>query len=78
MKYKPGTIMGGRINNPFQCDVSRSIGYYLEPLIVLCLFAKEPLNIRLKGYSYTCSSFYFIVSTYNFTKQVENEIKGSI
>lgn len=49
LKYKPGTIMGGRINNPFQCDVSRSIGYYLEPLIVLCLFAKEPLNIRLKG-----------------------------
>ncbi|KEH21103.1 RNA 3-terminal phosphate cyclase-like protein, putative [Medicago truncatula] len=49
LKYKPGTIMGGRVNHPFQCDVSRSIGYYLEPLIVLCLFAKEPLNIRLKG-----------------------------
>lgn len=59
LKYKPGTIMGGRVNHPFQCDVSRSIGYYLEPLIVLCLFAKEPLNIRLKGCSYTCSSFLF-------------------
>jgi len=59
LKYKPGTIMGGRVNHPFQCDFSRSIGYYLEPLIVLCLFAKEPLNIRLKGCSYTCSSFLF-------------------
>ncbi|WJX48033.1 hypothetical protein P8452_34649 [Trifolium repens] len=49
LKYKPGTIMGGRINQPYDCGVSRSIGYFLEPLIVLCLFAKEPLTITLKG-----------------------------
>ncbi|CAJ2676545.1 probable RNA 3'-terminal phosphate cyclase-like protein [Trifolium pratense] len=49
LKYKPGIIMGGRINYPHDCGVSRSIGYFLEPLIVLCLFAKEPLTITLKG-----------------------------
>ncbi|XP_004498604.1 probable RNA 3'-terminal phosphate cyclase-like protein [Cicer arietinum] len=49
LKYKPGTIMGGRQHHPHDCHVSRSIGYYLEPLIVLCLFAKEPLTVRLKG-----------------------------
>lgn len=32
-----------------ECSLSRAIGYYLEPLIVLGLFAKKPLNITLKG-----------------------------
>ncbi|RZC29954.1 putative RNA 3'-terminal phosphate cyclase-like protein [Glycine soja] len=49
LKYKPGTIMGGRQHSAHDCGVSRSIGYFLEPLIVLCLFAKQPLTIRLKG-----------------------------
>uniref|UniRef100_A0A1J3K2W4 Putative RNA 3'-terminal phosphate cyclase-like protein n=1 Tax=Noccaea caerulescens TaxID=107243 RepID=A0A1J3K2W4_NOCCA len=48
MKYKPGTIMGGK-NLVHNCALSRSIGYYLEPLLVLGLFAKKPLSIRLKG-----------------------------
>ncbi|CAI8619471.1 unnamed protein product [Vicia faba] len=49
LTYEPGTIMGGRINHPHDCGVSRSIGYFLEPLVVLCLFAREPLTISLKG-----------------------------
>ncbi|KAK7362953.1 hypothetical protein VNO77_05078 [Canavalia gladiata] len=49
LKYKPGTIMGGRQHRAHDCGVSRSIGYFLEPLVVLCLFAKQPLTIRLKG-----------------------------
>nr|KYP51219.1 putative RNA 3'-terminal phosphate cyclase-like protein [Cajanus cajan] len=49
LKYKPGTIMGGRQYRAHDCGVTRSIGYFLEPLIVLCLFAKQPLTIRLKG-----------------------------
>jgi RNA 3'-terminal phosphate cyclase-like protein len=57
LKYKPGTIMGGRINQPYDCGVSRSIGYFLEPLIVLCLFAKEPLTITLKGCTFICLFF---------------------
>ncbi|XP_052195090.1 probable RNA 3'-terminal phosphate cyclase-like protein [Diospyros lotus] len=47
-KYKPGIVMGGK-NHVHDCGVSRSIGYFLEPLIVLGLFGKKPLSIRLKG-----------------------------
>ncbi|XP_027345268.1 probable RNA 3'-terminal phosphate cyclase-like protein [Abrus precatorius] len=49
LKYKPGTIMGGKQHRAHDCGVSRSIAYFLEPLIVICLFAKQPLTIRLKG-----------------------------
>ncbi|CAH2072204.1 unnamed protein product [Thlaspi arvense] len=48
LKYKPGTIMGGK-NLVHNCALSRSIGYYLEPLIVLGIFGKKPLSIRLRG-----------------------------
>ncbi|WCJ25425.1 RNA 3'-terminal phosphate cyclase-like protein [Euphorbia peplus] len=47
-KYKPGIVMGGK-HHAHDCGVSRAIGYFLEPLIVLGLFAKKPLVIRLKG-----------------------------
>uniref|UniRef100_A0A6P3ZF88 probable RNA 3'-terminal phosphate cyclase-like protein n=1 Tax=Ziziphus jujuba TaxID=326968 RepID=A0A6P3ZF88_ZIZJJ len=48
LKYKPGIVMGGR-NLVHDCGVSRSIGYFLEPLLVLGLFAKKPITITLKG-----------------------------
>lgn len=48
LKYKPGIVMGGR-HLVHDCGVSRSIGYFLEPLILLGLFGKKPLTIRLKG-----------------------------
>ncbi|KAF3433779.1 hypothetical protein FNV43_RR24882 [Rhamnella rubrinervis] len=48
LKYKPGIVMGGR-NLVHDCGISRSIGYFLEPLLLLGLFAKKPLSIRLKG-----------------------------
>ncbi|KAG4954780.1 hypothetical protein JHK87_040374 [Glycine soja] len=41
--------MGGRQHSAHDCGVSWSIGYFLEPRIMLCLFAKQPLTIRLKG-----------------------------
>ncbi|OAY51976.1 probable RNA 3'-terminal phosphate cyclase-like protein [Manihot esculenta] len=47
-KYKPGILMGGK-HIVHDCGVSRSIGYFLEPLVVLGLFAKKSLMIRLKG-----------------------------
>ncbi|EEF28234.1 RNA 3' terminal phosphate cyclase, putative [Ricinus communis] len=47
-KYKPGIVMGGK-HHVHDCGVSRSVGYFLEPLIVLALFAKKPLEIRLRG-----------------------------
>ncbi|KAK3004319.1 hypothetical protein RJ639_018870 [Escallonia herrerae] len=34
LKYKPGVVMGGR-RYVHDCGVTRSIGYFLEPLIVL-------------------------------------------
>ncbi|KAL4591083.1 hypothetical protein LXL04_004031 [Taraxacum kok-saghyz] len=48
MKYKPGIVMGGGYVE-YDCGLSRSIGYFLEPLIVLGLFGKKPLSIKLKG-----------------------------
>lgn len=40
--------MGGR-KHLHDCGLSRSIGYFLEPLILLGLFGKKPLTIRLRG-----------------------------
>lgn len=48
LKYKPGVLMGGK-HLVHDCGASRSIGYFLEPLVVLGLFGKKPLSIRLKG-----------------------------
>lgn len=48
LKYKPGIVVGGK-NLVHDCGVSRAIGYFLEPLIVLSLFGKKPTLIRLKG-----------------------------
>ncbi|KAL3629313.1 hypothetical protein CASFOL_026535 [Castilleja foliolosa] len=48
LMYRPGTVIGGR-HLVHDCGTSRSIGYFLEPLIVLSLFGKKPLSIRLQG-----------------------------
>lgn len=48
LKYKPGLLVGGR-GLVHVCGTSRSIGYFLEPLIILGLFGKSPLSIVLKG-----------------------------
>ncbi|TYK07873.1 putative RNA 3'-terminal phosphate cyclase-like protein [Cucumis melo var. makuwa] len=48
LKYKPGIVMGGR-NLEHDCGLTRSIGYFLEPLILLALFGRKPLSIKLKG-----------------------------
>ncbi|MQL80330.1 hypothetical protein Taro_012755 [Colocasia esculenta] len=48
LRYKPGVVMGGK-HLDHDCGLSRSIGYFLEPLIVLSLFGKKSLSIRLKG-----------------------------
>jgi RNA 3'-terminal phosphate cyclase len=48
LRYKPGVLMGGK-KHLHDCGLSRSIGYFLEPLILLGLFGKKPLTIRLKG-----------------------------
>ncbi|TFK42399.1 RNA 3'-terminal phosphate cyclase/enolpyruvate transferase [Crucibulum laeve] len=44
---KPGIISGGPITH--DCPLSRSIGYFLEPIIMLSPFAKKPVHLTLKG-----------------------------
>lgn len=44
---KPGIISGGTLQH--DCTLSRGIGYFLEPVVMLAPFAKNPLNITLKG-----------------------------
>lgn len=41
-------IIGGK-GLEHDCGVHRGIGYFLEPLILLGLFARAPISIRLKG-----------------------------
>ncbi|KAI8006558.1 putative RNA 3'-terminal phosphate cyclase-like protein [Camellia lanceoleosa] len=48
LTYEPGIVNGGK-HLVHDCDVSRSIGYFLEPLFMLGLFGKKPLSIRLKA-----------------------------
>lgn len=44
---KPGIISGGVLSH--DCPTSRSIGYFLEPIIQLAPFAKQPVQLTLKG-----------------------------
>ena len=44
---KPGTIMGGSVVH--DCSLLRSVGYFLEPVIMLAPFAKKPLHLTLRG-----------------------------
>jgi len=44
---KPGIIVGGPIIH--ECPVSRSVGYFLEPVVMLAPFSKKPLHLTLRG-----------------------------
>ncbi|KAK9918153.1 hypothetical protein WJX75_001749 [Coccomyxa subellipsoidea] len=48
LRYKPGLVTGGS-GLTHDCGKSRSIGYFLEPLVCLALFGKKPLTISLHG-----------------------------
>ncbi|KAF4072898.1 hypothetical protein AMELA_G00252720 [Ameiurus melas] len=45
--YQPGLLYGGSVEH--ECNVQRSIGYYLEALLMLAPFMKNPLKAVLKG-----------------------------
>lgn len=47
LTFKPGTLVGGEIKH--DCDVSRSISYYLELLLALGPFCKKQLAATLNG-----------------------------
>ena len=44
---KPGIIAGGSVLH--DCPLSRSIGYFLEPVVMLAPFAKKSLQLTLRG-----------------------------
>lgn len=44
---KPGIISGGPITH--ECPLSRSVGYFIEPIIMLAPFAKKPLQLTIRG-----------------------------
>jgi RNA 3'-terminal phosphate cyclase-like protein len=44
---KPGIISGGPVVH--ECPPSRSVGYFLEPIITLAPFSKKPLALTLRG-----------------------------
>ncbi|XP_061555504.1 RNA 3'-terminal phosphate cyclase-like protein [Phycodurus eques] len=45
--YQPGLLYGGSIEH--DCSLQRSIGYYLEALLMLAPFMKTPLKAILRG-----------------------------
>ncbi|KAI5121665.1 hypothetical protein M0805_002741 [Coniferiporia weirii] len=44
---KPGVITGGNVTH--DCPLTRAVGYFLEPLIMIAPFAKKPLHLTLRG-----------------------------
>jgi len=47
LKYVPGLLTGGEFSH--DTPVTRSIGYYLEVLVALAPFGKDPLSVSLTG-----------------------------
>ncbi|KAL0965851.1 hypothetical protein UPYG_G00286580 [Umbra pygmaea] len=45
--YQPGLLHGGEVEH--ECNTQRSVGYYLETLMMLAPFMKMPLKAVLKG-----------------------------
>lgn len=50
--YKPGSILGGSLN--FDCGTEKSIGYFLEPILLLAPFSKLAFKLSFTGL--TCHS----------------------
>lgn len=48
LKYKPGIVTGGRRIN-HDCGASRGMGYFLEVVLSVALFAKKAVDVTLTG-----------------------------
>ena len=54
-RLRPGVVVGGKhVHDCGDVRSSRSIGWFLEPLILLALFAKRPMSITLRGATNDC------------------------
>lgn len=47
VKFWPGIIMGGTLTH--DCGTTRSIGWFVEGIIPVAIFAKSPTNIHMSG-----------------------------
>ncbi|WKX93339.1 hypothetical protein Q1695_010971 [Nippostrongylus brasiliensis] len=47
VRFRPGIITGGVIN--MDCGADRCLSYFLEPIIIISPFCKNPMTIKLKG-----------------------------
>ncbi|XP_063919917.1 probable RNA 3'-terminal phosphate cyclase-like protein isoform X2 [Zophobas morio] len=45
--FQPGLLHGGTFSH--ECSTQRGVGYYLEALVMVGLFCKQPLNATLHG-----------------------------
>lgn len=45
--YKPGLLLGGSLSH--DCHPARPVAYYLQPLLLLAPFCKQPLSLTLRG-----------------------------
>lgn len=45
--YQPGLLYGGSVEH--DCNLQRSVGYYLEALLMLAPFMKTSLKATLRG-----------------------------
>jgi RNA 3'-terminal phosphate cyclase-like protein len=52
LRFSPGLVIGGTVTH--DCGSARSIGWFLEPLIPLLAFAKEPTRLSLSGITNNC------------------------
>ena len=47
LRFKPGGLLGGEVEH--ECPQSRSIGWFLEGILPLAPFGKEPLEVTFSG-----------------------------
>ncbi|KAK7204309.1 RNA 3'-terminal phosphate cyclase/enolpyruvate transferase [Myxozyma melibiosi] len=45
--YKPGLIVNGTVTHI--CPLTRAVGYFIEPILLLAPFGKSALNLTVKG-----------------------------
>lgn len=48
LRYRPGVLLGGA-DVDHDCGLTRPIGWFVEPLLVLGLFGRKPLTVTLRG-----------------------------
>lgn len=47
LKYRPGVIVGGAVEH--ECGGTRGVSFFIEPLLLLSLFARKPIRATLRG-----------------------------